>query len=126
MPALVEAEVDGLRHPEALIAEQDVRIIHRYLPYAVDRIGGGAVWTVRDNVAGGGEFNSLDLHACGFNESIAKDSLADDAAYGALYRLAPNTQYAFEIADEAFSTARKTLRQRLDEDRKRREGEISG
>jgi hypothetical protein len=28
--------------------------------------------------------------------------------------LAPNIQYAFEIADEAFSTARKTLRQLLD------------
>lgn len=42
-----------------------------------------------------------------------------EADYGALYRLAPNLHCAFELADEAFSAARKTLRLKLDEEKKR-------
>ena len=37
-----------------------------------------------------------------------------EADYCTLYQLAPNIQYAFEIADEAFSAARKRLREKLD------------
>lgn len=44
-----------------------------------------------------------------------------EADYGALYRLVPNIQCAFEIAGEVFSTARKTLRLKLDKEKKRLE-----
>lgn len=52
-----------------------------------------------------------------FAEADLSGDYLNEADYGALYRLAPNIQYAFEIADEAFSTARKTLRQKLDKEK---------
>ena len=54
-----------------------------------------------------------------FTEPDVNGTFLNAADYAALYRLAPNIQYAFEQADEAFSTARKALRQKLDEKKKR-------
>jgi hypothetical protein len=44
-----------------------------------------------------------------------------EADYAALCRLAPNIQYAFEISDEAFTNARKVLRAKLDQEKKKKE-----
>jgi hypothetical protein len=49
-----------------------------------------------------------------FPEPDINGNYLSEADYAALYGLAPNIQYAFEIVDEAFSTARKTLREKLD------------
>jgi hypothetical protein len=54
-----------------------------------------------------------------FAESDINGNYLSEADYGALYRLAPNIRYAFEIADEAFSTARKMLQDKLEAEKKR-------
>jgi hypothetical protein len=42
-----------------------------------------------------------------------------EADYDALFKLAPNIRYAFESVDAVFSEARKELRRKIDEEKKR-------
>jgi len=41
------------------------------------------------------------------------------AEYGYLYQLAPNIQRAFETADDTFAEARKQLKRKIEEEKRR-------
>ena len=49
-----------------------------------------------------------------FAEPNIDGKYLNEADYAALYQLAPKIQYAFEAADEAFSAARKALKEKLE------------
>jgi len=67
--------------------------------------------------SGGRNYWKLITLVC-FTDADINGAYFTEREYGFLFQLAPNIQMAFEVASDAFATARKELQRKLEAERK--------